>query len=156
VAGAAEGGEEEGMSEKLSGISSSGQLLIKRHNFDPDLIDYIREKEQRITEFLNHAEALEAELAEPKKELEDWKTQRAPRAMLAGEIIRQDWSGHQFDGRSVRTWIREALTGDYVQFDENLKWFDEEYGCTLDDAKKELAEAVEKMTLRGAKGGDEK
>ena len=62
MAGAAEGGEEEGMSEKLSGISSSGQELIKRHNFDPDLIDYIREKEQRITEFLNHAEALEAEI----------------------------------------------------------------------------------------------
>ena len=61
MAGAAEGGEEEGMSEKLTGISSSGQELIKRHNFDPDLIDYIREKEQRITEFLNHAEALEAE-----------------------------------------------------------------------------------------------
>ena len=50
------------MSEKLTGISSNGQELIKRHNFDSNLIDYIREKEQRITEFLNHAEALEAEL----------------------------------------------------------------------------------------------
>jgi len=50
------------MSEKLTGISSVGQELIKGHNFDPDLIDFIREKEQRITEFLNHAEALEAEL----------------------------------------------------------------------------------------------
>ena len=56
------------MSEKLSGISSSGQLLIKRHNFDPDLIDYIREKEQRITEFLNHAEALEAERDNARRE----------------------------------------------------------------------------------------
>ena len=107
-----------------------------------------------LREMLKKIEALEAELSESQKELEDWKTQRAPRAMLAGEIIRQDWSGHQFDGRSVRTWIREALAGDYVQFDKNLKWFDEEYGCTLDDAKKELAEAAEKMTLRG--GEDEK
>ena len=50
------------MSEKLTGISSNGQELIKGHNFDPNLIDYIREKEQRITEFLNHAEAFEAEV----------------------------------------------------------------------------------------------
>jgi len=57
------------MSEKLSGISSSGQELIKRHNFDPDLIDYIREKEQRITEFLNHAETLESEVKTLKEQV---------------------------------------------------------------------------------------
>ena len=57
------------MSEKLSGISSSGQELIKGHNFDPDLIDYIREKEQRITEFLNHAETLESEVKTLKEQV---------------------------------------------------------------------------------------
>jgi hypothetical protein len=58
------------VSEKLTGISSNGQELIKRHNFDPNLIDYIREKEQRITEFLNHAEALEAEVKALREQLE--------------------------------------------------------------------------------------
>jgi hypothetical protein len=72
-------------------------------------------------------------------ELLDWKEQRAPRAMIAGQIIRQDWSGNQFDGRSVKTWIKQALTGDYANFDMNLKWFEEEYGCTLEDAKKAIS-----------------
>lgn len=74
---------------------------------------------QYASDLNKYSEVLEGQLRE-------WDEERVPRLSLVGELIRNDWSGTEFDGRDVRDWIDLILDGKYGEFDDEVKHITED------------------------------